>query len=189
MAKLLRMNSPALRFTGATRPDGADTATDRAGPPSALRIDKLLGYVLIAGAGVLASGCAQQQQGMQRAATGAAAAPAPSLSSTTVLSKLNNPWDMAFLPDGTMFFTEKCNGLSVRQPSGNVVKLLGMKESKGYATTASDLFCEGQAGMNGVAVDPGFATSRFVYVYSASTLTAPGSNRVVRLTVSRMELE
>ena len=29
-----------------------------------------------------------------------------------------SPWDMAFLPDGTMFFTEKCRGLSVRLPSG-----------------------------------------------------------------------
>jgi hypothetical protein len=31
-----------------------------------------------------------------------------------------------------------------------------MTESEGYATTADDLFCEGQAGMNGVAVDPNF---------------------------------
>jgi len=38
----------------------------------------------------------------------------------------------------------------VRQPDGKVVKLLGMKDAKGYASTAGDLFCEGQAGMNGV---------------------------------------
>jgi glucose/arabinose dehydrogenase len=91
---------------------------------------------------------------------------------------------MAFLPDGTMFFTEKCHGLSVRQPNGTVTKLLGMKDTKGYASTASDLFCEGQAGMAGVAVDPNFASNRFIYVYSASSLTAPGSNRVMRLKVS-----
>jgi len=53
---------------------------------------------------------------------------------------------MAFLPNGTMFFTEKCLGLSVRQSDGKVVKLLGMKDAKGYASTAGDLFCEGQAG-------------------------------------------
>lgn len=111
-------------------------------------------------------------------------AASPALSHTVVLTKLDGPWDMAFLPDGTMFFTEKCLGLSVRLPSGKVVKLLGIKDSKGYASTASDLFCEGQAGMQGVAVDPDFARNRFIYVYSTSSLTAPGTNRVLRLKVN-----
>lgn len=115
---------------------------------------------------------------------GAAVAQVPGLSSTTVLSKLENPWDMAFLPDGTLFFTEKCHGLSVRQASGKVNKLLGMKDAKGYATRANDLFCEGQAGMNGVALDPDFAKNRFIYVYSASSLSSPASNRVLRFKVS-----
>ena len=109
---------------------------------------------------------------------------APGLTHVTVLTKLESPWDMAFLPNGTMFFTEKCHGLSVRQASGTVVKLLGMKDAKGYASTANDLFCEGQAGMSGVAVDPNFASNRFIYVYSASSLTAPGSNRLMRLKVN-----
>jgi glucose/arabinose dehydrogenase len=100
------------------------------------------------------------------------------------MSKLAYPWDMAFLPDGTMFFTEKCKGLSVRTPSGSVRPLLGMKDSQGYATTAADLFCDGQAGMNGVAVDPNFASNRFVYVYSTSSMATPSTNRVVRLVVS-----
>lgn len=111
------------------------------------------------------------------------AADAPSLTSTTILSGLDNPWDVAFLPDGTMFFTEKCRGLSVKLPSGDVNQLLGMTGTDGFATTADDLFCEGQAGMNGVAVDPDFDDNRFVYVYSASSLTSPGSNRVLRLVV------
>lgn len=109
---------------------------------------------------------------------------APSLSHNTVLSGLESPWDMAFLADGTMFFTEKCRGLSVRLPSGDVNALLGMKDSDGYASSADDLFCEGQAGMQGVAVDPDFAENRFIYVYSTSSMTAPGSNRLMRLVVS-----
>jgi hypothetical protein len=28
--------------------------------------------------------------------------------------KAESPWDMAFLPDGTMFFSEKCKGLDIR---------------------------------------------------------------------------
>jgi glucose/arabinose dehydrogenase len=118
------------------------------------------------------------------AAAPVSAVDGPTLSHSPVLTGLENPWDMAFLPDGTMFFTEKCRGLSVRLPDGTVNALLGMKDSKGFADTAADLFCEGQAGMNGVTVDPDFATNRFVYVYSTSSLTSPGSNRVLRLTVN-----
>jgi glucose/arabinose dehydrogenase len=91
---------------------------------------------------------------------------------------------MAFLPDGTMFFTEKCSGLSVRTPSGTVNRLLGMKDSKDYDTKADDLFCDGQAGMNGVAVDPDFAKNRFIYVYSASSMAQPQTNHVIRFVVN-----
>lgn len=108
----------------------------------------------------------------------------PELKQTTVLEGLENPWDMAFLPDGTMFYTEKCRGLSVRLPNGDVNNLLGMTGADGYSTTADDLFCEGQAGMNGVAVDPDFDENRRVYVYSASKMSDPATNRVVRLKVS-----
>ncbi|WP_281825169.1 PQQ-dependent sugar dehydrogenase [Jannaschia rubra] len=101
-----------------------------------------------------------------------------------VLSDLDSPWDMAFLPDGTMFFTEKCDGLSVLMPSGEVMPLLGMGEAEGYPANAEDLFCEGQAGMNGVAVDPDFAENRTIYVYSVSNLSSPQTNRVMRMTVA-----
>jgi glucose/arabinose dehydrogenase len=109
---------------------------------------------------------------------------APTLTPTSVLSGLEFPWDMAFLPDGTMFFTEKCRGLSVRTPSGEVTALLGMTGAEGFATAADDLFCDGQAGMNGVAVDPDFDENRFIYVYSTSRLSSPPTNRVMRLRVS-----
>jgi glucose/arabinose dehydrogenase len=108
----------------------------------------------------------------------------PNLTSTTVLQGREFVWDMAFLPDGTMFFTEKCRGLSVRLPSGTTNALLGIGGSQGYADTAADLACDGQAGLSGVAIDPNFAQNRFIYIYSLSRLTAPGTNRVLRLTVN-----
>ncbi len=107
-----------------------------------------------------------------------------SMSHEVVLDDLENPWDMAFLEDGTMFFTEKCKGLSVRLPSGEVNALLGMTGSEGYASTADDLFCEGQAGMMGVAVDPDFAENRRLYVYSTSNMSTPHTNRLLRLSVN-----
>ena len=93
----------------------------------------------------------------------------PSIKSDAVLKGLENPWDMAFLPDGTMFFTEKCKGLSVRTSGGSVNKLYGMKDTKGYAGSGSDLFCDGQAGMLGVVADRDFDKNRILYVYSTST--------------------
>ena len=107
-----------------------------------------------------------------------------SLEHSVVLSDLENPWDMAFLDDGTMFFTEKCKGLSVHLPSGEVNALLGMSGSEGYDTTADDLFCEGQAGMNGVAVDPDFDQNRRIYVYSVSNMSDPQTNRLMRFVVN-----
>ena len=107
-----------------------------------------------------------------------------SLSYSMVLDGLENPWDMAFLDDGTMFFTEKCKGLSVRMPDGSVKGLYGVGSTKGYAANGSDLFCEGQAGMMGVAVDPDFDNNRRIYVYSTSNMSTPHTNRLMRMVVS-----
>lgn len=108
----------------------------------------------------------------------------PTINQTVVLDGLESPWDLAFLPNGSMFFTERCKGLSVQMPDGSVHRLLGMGGTQGYAMTARDLFCEGQAGMNGVALDPDFADNGSIYVYSASrTGDNPASNRVLRLRV------
>ena len=92
----------------------------------------------------------------------------PKISAMSILNGLENPWDMAFTKNGDMFFTEKCKGLSVKTKSGSVIKLAGMKGAKGYASSNSDLFCSGQAGMMGVAVDPNFKKNRRIYVASTS---------------------
>ena len=107
-----------------------------------------------------------------------------SLEAEVVLDGLENPWDMAFLDDGTMLFTEKCKGLSVRMPDGTVNALYGVGETEGYASSGSDLFCEGQAGMMGVAFDPDFASNRQIYVYSTSNMSDPHTNRLMRFTLS-----
>ena len=93
----------------------------------------------------------------------------PKIGSMVVMSGLENPWDMAFTNDGSMFYTEKCKGLSVKTSAGAVNALYGMKGSKGYKNAGNDLFCEGQAGMLGVVLDPNFKKNRVLYLYSTST--------------------
>jgi glucose/arabinose dehydrogenase len=106
----------------------------------------------------------------------------PVLTRDVVLQGLNSPWDVAVAADGAIFFTERCRGLSVRQTTGTVVRLFG---TSGSALVASDLQCEGQSGVHGVALDPAFATNRTIYVYMLSTLnTSPRTNRVVRLVLN-----
>lgn len=104
----------------------------------------------------------------------------PTLTRTVVLQGLAEPWDIAVAPDGAMFYTEKCRGLSVRRADGSVVRLFG---TAGAALVAPDLVCVGQSGVHGVALDPQFASNRTVYVYMLSSASTPRTNRVVRLVV------
>jgi aldose sugar dehydrogenase len=115
--------------------------------------------------------------------SGSLLAAAPKLSTEIAVGKLELPWDMAFLKDGTMFFTEKCKGLSVRLPSGTINKLHGLGGVSGYNSASADLFCDGQAGMMGVAIDPEFDKNRFIYVFSSSKLNNTLSNKVMRMKV------
>jgi aldose sugar dehydrogenase len=115
--------------------------------------------------------------------SGSLLAAAPGLKTEVAVGKLELPWDMAFLKDGTMFFTEKCKGLSVRLASGTVNKLHGLGGTTGYSSSSADLFCDGQAGMMGVAVDPEFDKNRFIYVFSSSKLNNTLTNKVMRMKV------
>ncbi len=102
----------------------------------------------------------------------------PHLRRTVILADLENPWDLAVAPDGALFFTEKCRGLSVRTPDGAIRHLFG---TSGAAVVADDLFCQGQSGMLGLALDPAFADNRRLYLFMASKLDGQPANRVVRL--------
>jgi glucose/arabinose dehydrogenase len=105
----------------------------------------------------------------------------PTLTITDFMTGLDKPWDLAFTPEKAMLYTERCVGLSVRRTDGTITRLFGKTDS---AVAAPDLFCEGQSGMNGVAVDPEFTSNRLIYVFMSSNLsTGPRTNRVVRLKV------
>ncbi len=89
------------------------------------------------------------------------------------LTGVDHPWDVGFLPDGTMFVTERPGRLKVRMPNGTVNTI----------AAPSDIAVGGEGGMLGLAVDPQFATNRSVYTCMSSTIGGP-DNRVVRWTVN-----
>ncbi len=101
---------------------------------------------------------------------------APTLRREEVLGGLSIPWGLAFLPDGALLFTERGGRVSkLDQGSTQPVRLL---------EPPSDLAAQGQSGMLGIAVDPEFASNRFIYTYQSSNLSGSMDNRVVRWKLS-----
>lgn len=93
---------------------------------------------------------------VQAVPTGAAAAPTqrPAFTITPVATGLTLPWDVAQTPDGTLIFDQRGGGLSVRRTNGNVAAL---------NADFSDLFAQGETGLMGLVLDPGFASNRRFY--------------------------
>ena len=153
------------------------------------RLPLLFSSALAVGAGATLIACGGGSEPSSSPASAPVAAPAPAPAAAPSLTRevlsvpggLSSPWDLAFLPDGSMLITEKCAGLSIVR-NGARTRLFG---TAGSQTVASDLFCVGQSGILGVAVDPDFGGgNRFVYVFMSSNATTPRRNRVVRLTLA-----
>jgi glucose/arabinose dehydrogenase len=90
---------------------------------------------------------------------------------TAAPTNLDHPWDVAFTPDGaTGLVTERGGRISSFDPvNGGAAKLLG---------TVADVQPVGESGLMGIAVDPTFPTSPYIYV-----CVSRGSNEIVRFTV------
>lgn len=74
---------------------------------------------------------------------------------TELVTNLDHPWGLAFLPDGDMLITERPGRLRRASPHGNVSEpLVGVPQ----------VFAEGQSGLLDVAVSPTFAADHLVYL-------------------------
>ncbi|MBB5208357.1 PQQ-dependent sugar dehydrogenase [Chiayiivirga flava] len=97
-------------------------------------------------------------------------APAPATPSrvevTEFATGLENPWSLAFLPDGRMLVTERPGRLRYIAADGTL--------SEPIANTPA-VFAIGQGGLLDVAVSPGFASDRTVYLTYAEP-DASGNN-------------
>lgn len=98
---------------------------------------------------------------------------APNLTVSTVLGGLDHPWEVAFLPDGTMLVTER---------AGRIDAVVG--GAKRVLAAPADVSPSSEGGMLGLAVDPSFATNRRIYACFESNLSGALDERVVRFTVS-----
>ena len=84
------------------------------------------------------------------------------------LASLNEPWGMAFLPDGRLLVTEKPGRLRIFS-GGTLSEPIGGVPAVAY---------RGQGGLLDVAVDPGFATNGLVYLsYAEAAELQPANAR------------
>ena len=115
----------------------------------------------------------------------ATAAPTPSPSPTPapkvpavrdeiVQSGLALPWDVAFLPDGRMLVAERVGNLLVFESGEPNARRTGNFAVPGVRA-------QGESGLMGIAVDPDFARTGFVYVCASRTDQGQWLNQILRL--------
>jgi glucose/arabinose dehydrogenase len=98
----------------------------------------------------------------------------PALTVTEVVGGLTIPWDLGFAPDGTMLFTQRIGLINARV--GGTTRTLA---------APADVVVASEAGVMGLAIDPGFAANRRIYVCMTSDLPAGNDDvRVVRFRVN-----
>ncbi len=108
---------------------------------------------------------------------GAGGAPSVELQVDDYITGLERPWDVAWLPNGTVLVTERPGRLDV------------FVDGAGSEPTVIDLpdvvSTGGEGGLMGLEVDPSFDDNGYVYLCMASNAGSENDVRVVRLTMSR----
>ncbi|MFF9176601.1 PQQ-dependent sugar dehydrogenase [Streptomyces sp. NPDC014793] len=144
--------------------------------------------VLAATALLLTAGCSSGGQGFpadggsstpRESATAAAPSGRPTESAPpakgsvkvlrTVAEGLKTPWGLAPLPDGGLLVSSRDDGTITR-----VDDRTGRETELG---TVSGVAAEGEGGLLGIALSPGFASDHMIYAY----FTSASDNRVVRM--------
>ena len=90
----------------------------------------------------------------------------------TVLQGLEYPWSLNFAPDGALYVTERPGKLlRVDLAAGKATAIAGVPKPR----------VQGEAGLLGMALDPGFAENRLVYIcYSVWNESGKPGNRLSR---------
>lgn len=102
---------------------------------------------------------------------GASKSSTPDLKYAEVVGGLEHPWDIDFLPDSTIIFTERSGAISKLKVGSKVV-----------LQQISDVRDRGEGGLMGIAVDPDFQDNRYIYACLNST---EGDIKVARWAVDQ----
>ncbi len=106
----------------------------------------------------------------------------PDLAVSTVVSGLDQPWDVQPLPDGSLLVTERTTRRLLRvAPGGSTATPVAFPRSSVWAS--------GETGLMGLAVDPGFASNRRFYTCQGGFNSATSSKRDVRVVSWRLSAD
>jgi glucose/arabinose dehydrogenase len=94
--------------------------------------------------------------------------------------RLENPWGLAFLPDGRMLLTERVGRLTLRDANGQLIS---------EVRNVPPAFVKLQGGLFDVVVDPAFAESSLVYLSLAHGEQKHNTTRVIRARLTADALE
>lgn len=93
------------------------------------------------------------------------------------ITGLERPWDIAWLPNGTVLVTERPGRLNVYLDGTDVAP---------FVIPIEDVVSNGgEGGVMGLEVDPSFEDNGYIYICTTSSAGAENDVRVVRLTMSR----
>ncbi len=128
-------------------------------------------FVLVSGAGVLlwANFLARRAIDVPVVQPGQTDIPAVSV----VARNLEIPWEMAFMPDGGIIFTERPGRVRLIDANGSLMTA--------PILTLTDVAAIGEGGLLGLALHPGFVQNKFIYLYYTYNASAGGiKNHVMR---------
>ncbi len=87
---------------------------------------------------------------------------------------LDKPWDLAWLPNGTLLVTERPGRLNL---------YLNGVDAAPFVISPEDVVARGEGGMMGLEVDPSFADNGYVYVCTSSNAGGDNDVRLIRFTL------
>jgi glucose/arabinose dehydrogenase len=90
------------------------------------------------------------------------------------ISGLDKPWDIAWLPSGTVLVTERPGRLNVYADGVDATP---------FVVSPDDVVARGEGGMMGLEVDPDFTNNGYVYVCTTSNADGDNDVRLLRFTL------
>lgn len=91
----------------------------------------------------------------------------PSVNEETILTSLDIPWEIAFLPDGQMLVTQRPGSLILFNQNNEIIEI-------------EDVSHIGEGGLLGLAVHPDFEDNNWIYLYLTMEIAGEITNRVER---------
>ena len=143
---------------------------------SSFRSNQLVAIVVLLGAAACSQAETEPSRGPDPTLTRATPAPGDAPFAIAAQATFNEPWAMAFLPDGRLLVTEKRGALKLFDPT---------TQRSGEITGVPKVAYGGQGGLGDVALHPGFANNGFVYLsYAEAGLRNTHGAVVARATLS-----